>query len=341
MELEDLDRELRGKHLAGFWSSNITGFDRGIEPASEAVPYLWKWSDIYDGFLKARELVTLEKSERRTIRLMNPGLPVNLGTTRTVHMSVQLVRPGEIAKAHRHTLAAVRFVVQGEGAFTTVEGERFTLSPGDLILTPNWTWHDHFNSSQQDIIWLDGHDGPLVQALEVVAVEMFREKQQPVETIPDFSLHKFGMARPPEAGAKLVDPPFRYPWEETHRSLKALAVTQADPYDGVLLRYINPRDGGPTLRTIGCEIQLLRPGEKTRFHRHTSNAIYHAFMGSGCTTVAEKPLDWDRGDCFVVPLWSWHRHENRSSHEDAILFSLTDRPVKEALGLYREEAGEG
>lgn len=340
MKLEDLDRELRDKHMGGFWSANITGFEENMEPRGATLPYLWKWSDIYDGLMKAKKLVSLEKSERRTIRLLNPGVPGTTGATTTIHMSVQLVRPGEIAKAHRHTLTAIRFVVQGEGAFTTVEGERFTMSPGDLILTPNWMWHDHFNASNENIIWLDGHDGPLVKALEVVAVEMFSQKQQPVEAIPDFSLHKFGMARPPETETKFFDPPFRYPWEETYQTLKALSVTPGDLYNGVLLRYVNPRRGGFTLRTIGCEIQMLRPGEKTKAHRHTSNTIYHAFRGSGCTVVGGERLAWEQGDCFTVPLWSWHRHENASFTEDAILFSLTDRPVKETLGFYWEESRE-
>lgn len=336
MKLEDLDRELKDRHLAGFWNSNLTGFDQNMGPTTKVLPHLWRWSDIYDGLMRAGELVSLEQSERRTIRLINPGVPGTTGATTTIHMSAQLVRPGEIAKAHRHTLTAIRFVVQGGGAFTTVEGERFTLSPGDLILTPNWTWHDHFNASNENIIWLDGHDGPLVQALEVVAVEMFSQKQQPVEAIPDFSLYSLGLVRPPGRQAKYPDPPFRYPWEQTYRALKALAMTEGDPYDGVLLHYINPRNGGPTLRTIGCEIQMLRAGEKTKFHRHTSSTIYHAFRGSGCTRVGETTLEWSQGDCFTVPLWSWHRHENKSD-EEAILFSLTDRPVKEALGLYREE----
>lgn len=336
MGLEDLDRELEERHLAGFWSANITGFEENIEPKSIVVPHLWKWTDIYDGLMKARELVSLNRSDRRTIRLINPGVPGHTGATTTIHMSVQLVRPGEIAKAHRHTLTAIRFVVQGRGAFTTVEGERFTMSPGDLILTPNWSWHDHFNGSDEDIIWLDGHDGPLVKALEVLAVEMFGQKQQPVEAIPDFSLYRYGLARPAQEKVKFFDPPYRYPWEDTYRTLQALAAAEGDPYDGVLLRYVNPRTVGATLRTFACEIQMLRPGEKTKAHRHTSSTIYHVFRGSGRTVVEETALEWEKADCFTVPLWSWHRHENPSADE-VILFSLTDRPLKEALGLYREE----
>lgn len=337
MTLEELDRELAKKNLIGFWSGSIVGFEENIEPKSAVLPYLWKWSDIYDGLMKAREVVSLEMSERRTVRLANPGLPETGFASPTIHMSVQLVRPGEVARAHRHTITAIRFVIKGNGAFTTVEGERFVMSPGDLILTPNWSWHDHYNGSDEDIVWLDGHDGPLVRALEMIAVEMFPQKQQPVETIPDFSLYKYGMARPyEERPAKFLDPPCKYPWEQTYRCLKSLATTEGDRYNGVLLRYVNPRTGGPTLRTIGCEIQMLRPKEKTGTHRHTSSTIYHAFRGGGCTIVGEKTLEWGEGDCFSVPSWQWHRHENRFS-EEAILFSITDRPLKEALGFYREE----
>ena len=193
MDLDQLNRELAANHLAGFWTGNVTGFEQDIETHSSIVPHVWKWSRIYDGLMKARELVNMEMAERRTLRLSNPG---GQGwATPTVHMSIQLVRPGEIAKAHRHSLTALRFIVQGNGACTTVEGERFMMSPGDLILTPNWSWHDHYNGSNEDTIWLDGHDGPLVKALEVVRVEMFDRKQQPVE-VSDFASYQYGHARP-------------------------------------------------------------------------------------------------------------------------------------------------
>ena len=116
----------------------------------------------------------------------------------------------------------------------------------------------------------------------------------------------------------------------------ALKESAGDPYDGVLLEYANPLTGGHTLQTFSCTIQLLRPNEKTRSHRHTSTAVYHAFRGKGMTKVSANELKWDKGDIFVVPPWQYHSHENRSS-EDAILFSITDRPSTEALGLYREE----
>jgi 1-hydroxy-2-naphthoate dioxygenase len=210
------------------------------------------------------------------------------------------------------------------------------MSPGDLILTPNWTWHDHYNGSNEDIIWLDGHDGPVVKALGVVRVEMFETKQQRIEAPADFTRYRYGYTRPYEHKVKFPDPPFKYPWDETYRALKSLAIGEGDPYDGVLLRYANPRDGGPTFRTIGCEIQLLREREKTRCHRHSSHTIYHAFRGAGRTTVGDHVLEWNQGDCFTVPSWEWHEHEN-PMRDEAILFSITDRPLKESLGFYWEE----
>jgi gentisate 1,2-dioxygenase len=170
----------------------------------------------------------------------------------------------------------------------------------------------------------------------MVAVENFDQKQQRVEVSPDFSLHKYGFARPEDVAPSSVDLPFRYPWKETYEALQKLAATPGDPYDGVHLRYVNPRSLGPAVHTIGCEIQMLRPNEKTKSHRHTASAIYHAFRGSGRTIVGDKVLEWDEGDIFTVPLWSWHRHENQTNHE-AVLFSINDRPAKEALGFYREE----
>lgn len=136
MKLEDLNRELKEKHMVGFWELN-SDYDKDIPTTTTVQPYLWNWADIYDGLMKAGDLVNLEQSERRTIRPINPGVLGYTVATATIHMSVQLVKPEELAKAHRHTFTALRFVVQGNGACTTVNGERFLMSPGDLILTPN------------------------------------------------------------------------------------------------------------------------------------------------------------------------------------------------------------
>ena len=329
MDLSKLDRELAQDQLAGFWKTRV--------PAHEAeAPYLWKWHSVRSALMKAKDAIGLEMSERRAIRLINPYAPVN-STSRTLQFTFSIVNPGEVARAHRHNMAAIRFVVEGEGACTVVEGERFPMEEGDLILTPNWTWHDHFNGSGAPIIWLDGLDGPLIQSLNALFFELYSAEKQPVRRRDGESIDRYGFARSPAPAPEgQRGLPFRYRWQDAERALKAVGASERDPCDGALLRYVNPATGGFTLATMSCEVQSLAAGERTMVHRHTSTVLYHVFRGRGRTAVGEGWLEWEKGDSFVIPLWQWHRHENTSAG-DAVLFSLNDRPVMESLGLYREE----
>lgn len=329
MKLSELDDELEKNQLSGFWKTRVPLH------SSEA-PYLWKWEALLDGLMKASETIGIEQAERRAIRLVSPHIPTK-STSHTLQLTFSIVNPGEVARAHRHNMAAIRFVVQGKGAYTAVDGERFPMEEGDLILTPNWTWHDHHNESADPIIWLDGLDGPLIQSLNVLFFEEYEKEAQPITRGTGESLSRLGYARAPkrdESHSRGV--PFRYIWSETYKALKTASETERDPHDGTLLRYINPVTGGYTYPTMSCEIQLLKGRERTRSHRHTSTAVYHVFKGRGRTAVGEGYLEWKQGDSFVIPLWNWHSHENLSNNE-AVLFSINDRPVMEALQLYREE----
>lgn len=327
MELNELEQWLAERNLGGHWNRSA---DQG-----EVRPYVWKWNDIYQGLMWATEVVRMDMTARRTITLRNPGLA--FGMTHTIHISVQCVLPGEIAKAHRHNMAAMRFVLKGSPkAFTVVEGEQFPMQEGDFMTTPNWTWHDHYNGSEEPVYWLDGLDVRLA-GIGTRLYEDFSKAQQPVERPRNYCSKVFGHVRPPWIKTDHPTPPFHYPWQETHAVLESLKDSAGDPFDGVLLRYTHPFNGGPTLPTFSCEVQLLRPEEKTETHRHNSNTIYHAFRGTGLTTVGNERLEWDQGDIFVVPPWQWHNHENRSQ-QDSILFSMTDAPAMTALGLYKEEA---
>jgi gentisate 1,2-dioxygenase len=332
MKLEELDRQLEQNHLSGFWRTRVPSH------TAEA-PYLWKWETLLDGLLKASETVGIEQAERRAIRVINPHLGAR-STSHTLQVTFSIVNPGEVARAHRHNMAAIRFVVQGRGAYTAVAGEKFYMEEGDLILTPNWTWHEHHNESQDPIIWLDGLDGPLIQSLNILFFEESETAEQPITRKTGESLSRLGFAR---AAIKdetcLRGVPFRYSWKDTYAALKTMGEEDRDPYDGTLLRYINPATGGYTYPTMSCEVQLFKAKETTRAHRHTSTAIYHVFQGRGRTRVGEGYLEWKKGDTFVVPLWQWHRHEN-VANDEAVLFSLSDRPVIESLQLYREEAAE-
>jgi gentisate 1,2-dioxygenase len=272
------------------------------------------------------------------VRLVNPGLNQQRAfATHTIQISFQYVKPGENARAHRHTPAALRFVVQGSGAYTTVNGQQCVMEPGDLILTPKLTWHDHSNDSKEPMLWLDGLDFPLVTALHQVMQERYSERRQPIEKNSEEVMDQLGASK--RHGVPLADF-FHYKWLDTEKTLRALAQSPAarDRFDGYLVEYRNPLTGGPTMTTIQCALQLLPPGDETEFHRHTSTVIYHVFRGKGSTQIGERRFDWEQGDSFVVPLWYDHRHLNRSSSDDAILFSMSDAPVLKALDLYREES---
>jgi gentisate 1,2-dioxygenase len=329
MKLAELDSQLEKNQLAGFWKTRVPGH-------SAEAPYLWKWEQLLDGLLKASETIGIEQAERRAIRLVSPHVPTK-STSHTVQFTFSIVNPGEVAKAHRHNMAAIRFVVQGKGAYTAVDGEKFTMEEGDLILTPNWTWHEHHNESEDPIIWLDGLDGPLIQSLNVLFFEESEKPEQLITRATGESLSRLGFARAPKKDqTHLRGVPFRYAWQDTYKALKLMSENDQDPHDGTLLRYINPATGGYTYPTMSCEIQLFRPKQITKMHRHTSTAIYHVFKGRGRTAVGETYLEWEKGDSFVIPLWQWHSHEN-SSDQEAVLFSINDRPVIETLQLYREE----
>jgi gentisate 1,2-dioxygenase len=332
MNIDELDEYLEKNQLAGFWRTRVPGH------APEA-PFLWKWEPVLDGLLKASETVCIEQAERRAIRLVHPHLPGKT-TSHSLQVTFSIVNPGEVARAHRHNMAAIRFVVQGKGAYTAVDGEKFFMEEGDLVLTPNSTWHDHHNESQDAIIWLDGLDGPLIQSLNVLFFEEAKAAEQAITRRTGASLSRMGFARTgksDQSHARGV--PFRYAWKDTLTALQALGESDRDPYDGALLRYINPASGGYTYPTMSCEIQIFKAREITGTHRHTSTAIYHVFRGRGRTHVGESCLDWHKGDSFVIPLWQWHNHENLGS-EDAVLFSINDRPVLDSLQLYREEGAK-
>jgi gentisate 1,2-dioxygenase len=286
--------------------------------------------------LRAGEAITLEQSERRVVRLVNPGLRRRPFATHTLQISFQYVKPGENARAHRHTPAALRFVIQGNGAYTTVNGQQCVMEPGDLILTPKLSWHDHSNESREPMLWLDGLDFPLIEALHQVMQERYPERRQPIEKNSEQVTDKLGASlchgMPP-------DDFFHYKWRDTELALRARAQSRAtrDRFDGYLLEYKNPLTGGPTMTTVQCAVQLLPSHHETESHRHTSTVIYHAFRGKGATQIGDRRFDWQQGDSFVVPVWHAHRHLNGSS-EAAILFSMSDAPVLKALDLYREEA---
>jgi len=233
-------------------------------------------------------------------------------------------------------MAAIRFILQGKGAYTNVDGQKMVMEEGDLILTPQGSWHEHAHEGDEPMIWIDGLDVPFVQSLQVISFEPYPEKRMPIEDAR-YDSTAYGLARPVTSEESKPPAPLHYRWREIEPALKRLADGPAHPYEGYAMEYVHPWTGGHTLPTMSCWIQLLKPGQRTRSHRHTSTVLYHAFRGRGTTVINGKPFHWEKGDTFVLPLWHWHEHANTSASEDAILFSMNDQPVLEPFGLYREQ----
>jgi 1-hydroxy-2-naphthoate dioxygenase len=337
--IEAFDGEIAALHLRGQWHAEkvLEGAKGGPRPAGAA--HVWRWAELYPRLIEACEVLAEDRTARRQLGFVNPGLG-QPGVTHTIAMGPQIIRPGETAWAHRHTISALRFVIQGgAGVHTVVDGEVCPMEDYDLILTPSWTWHDHQNGMDRPAIWLDALDAPLARALNTMFYETFGESCQPVRGSRSESLQEraAGLVRPVWERPTVDRLPLRYPWREVEPRLLALADAPGSPYDGVVLEYVHPVTGGSCLPTLSCWIQLLRPGEATRPHRHTSSSAYFVVRGEGETEVGETRLSWSRHDAFAVPNWAMHRHVNRSEKEPAILFSVHDLPVMRALGFYREE----
>jgi gentisate 1,2-dioxygenase len=311
------------------------------EPKSPAVPYLWRYADLRPLLMRAGDVVTAEEAERRVLMLMNPGLQPTAAAAVNLYAGLQLILPGEVATAHQHAAAALRFVIEGEGAYTAVSGERTIMRPGDLVLTPAWAFHDHGNTSDCPMIWLDGLDLPLINHMHANffggALEHSQEELVPVDSTT--RLYAAGRLNPQwRSWREAYSPVVNYPWTQTAQILAgAAAVGEGSPHDGVIFDYTNPYSGGPVLPTMSCSIQLLSAGLHTEAHRHTVSAVYHVVRGAGTTIVDGVTIDWAEHDTFVVPGWKVHEHVNHSG-DDAVLFSFTDAPVIRALGFERETA---
>ena len=337
-ELRAYYEQLESMNMAPLWVQPETA----PEPRSRLRPFRWRWQEMRPQALRALELVGTKEAERRVICCVNPG--TGRGATNTLVANVQVVGPGEIARAHRHTPAALRFIIESTGGYTVVNSDTIPMLPGDLVLTPNWTWHDHANDSDSPMIWLDGLDAPLVGLLEARFQESYPEETQKTREDVDSSQLKYGYAamRPAweTAPEDQNSPLWHYPWAQTRAALDRLAEAEmGSATDGVILEYTNPANGGPVMPTIACYVQVLQPGQRTSRHRHTNSSVYHVVDGQGATVVDGETLEWDAKDVFVVPGWAWHEHVNLSSSHAAYLFSFTDGPVFRALSLYREEAG--
>jgi len=273
--------------------------------------------------------------------LSNPGLGGAPYATPTLWAAVQWLNPGEVAPAHRHSAQAVRFIIDGKDTYSTVQGDKVYLERGDFVVNPPWCWHDHGSDGDTRAVWMDGLDIPLNNYLDASFFDTGETDVQQVTAVLDQSVLKYGTGqlRPAwEAPTQKYTPLSTYKWAATEKALNNLAKVDASPFDDVALEYTNPHTGKPVMDTITAWVQMLRPGIHTKAHRQVNSAVYHVFEGRGATVIGGVRFDWEQGDFFVIPNWTYHEHLNESRSDRAILFSVQDTPVLVALGKYREEA---
>lgn len=326
--------------LAPLWTALHVLLPR--ERVTRVVPYRWRWADLRAPLLEAARLVPIEEAERRVLVLCNPGLPGVYAATATLYAGLQIILPGERAPSHRHTPAALRLVVEGRGAYTTVDGVKCAMEPGDLVITPPLRWHDHVHAGTEPVIWLDGLDIPLVRSLEASWASPMKPATPP-STTTDSSEDELTAAGLVPRHSRYDDtgyPQVRWPWRTVRRALVDMAAT-APARRPVVLRHVNPRTGDFPLRTIGSEACWLRPGETTRAERRAGSGVFHVIEGRGESQIGGTSVRWEPGDCFVAPPWHWIAHRNLSGSTPACLFHLTDEPALRALGLWEEEARSG
>ncbi|MCH8551921.1 MAG: gentisate 1,2-dioxygenase [Natronospirillum sp.] len=309
-------------------------------PRSSAQPYRWDFDEARALLMEAGELITAKEAERRVLILENPGMPGESRITTSLYAGLQLVLPGEIAPCHRHSQSALRFVMEGSGATTSVNGERTLMERGDFVITPPWAWHDHGNESEEPMIWMDGLDIPLVSMFDASFAESFKGGEtQPITRPTGDSLARYGANLLPVDYERQgpVSPIFNYPYNRSREALEQMRRQEEwDPCHGLKMRYINPVDGGSAMPTISPFIQLLPKGFKSETYRSTDATVFTAVEGSGTSTVGDQVFNWTAKDVFVVPSWCPVTHH---ATDEAVLFSFSDRTAQQKLGLWREARG--
>ncbi|MEP7056949.1 MAG: gentisate 1,2-dioxygenase [Caldimonas sp.] len=311
-------------------------------PATPCVPAHWRYADVRPHLMRAGELISAEEAVRRVLVLENPALRGRSSITQSLYAGLQLILPGEVAPSHRHTQSALRFIVEGRGAYTAVDGERTTMHPGDFIITPSWTWHDHGHDADGPVVWLDGLDIPLIRFLDAGFAETYPEAVQPVLRPEGTNRARWAANMAPlrhDMPHGATSPVFSYPYERSREALATLAKSAPiDAWDGVKLRYVNPATGGAPMPTMATFMQLLPAGFRSLPSRQTDGAVYSVVEGNGRAIVGSganrQTFEFAPRDHFVVP--SWHPLELQA-RDECVLFSFSDRPVQHAIGIWREE----
>jgi gentisate 1,2-dioxygenase len=315
-------------------------------PVYKPAPHIWKWADIHPYLLRIAEIAPLEFTDRQQFLLVNPALGGKLQVTNTMRVAVSIYKPGDEAVTHMHTPNASRTILSNVGGYSTVEGEKCVARRGDLILTPNGTWHGHGNDSTEPVIWMDVLDWPLLETLDCIWIDEEDPSRSANARTPsaNYSQRLFGQGgmvpsfTTRERGIGQGNSPlFHYPGIQIRAMLDGLAGEEGDPYEGIRIDFTNPVDGASVFTTLGYGAQLLRPNEATLPKRETASTLYCVLAGGGTTEVGGQTLTWEENDIFVVPNHLWRRHVNSDPNNEAVLYSVSDAPLLQKLGHYRAQ----
>ena len=329
---ERFSSELSALHMKPLWERVMR-----LAPGTAAKPVIWRWSEVQPYLMRSGELISTREAERRVLMLENPALAGTTFATTTLYAGLQLILPGEVARTHRHAPNALRFIVEGEGAYTAVEGERVAMRPGDFVMTPGWAWHDHGNLGSAPVVWVDGLDIAFANLFGAHFREEYPRETQPVARPEGDAGARYGANLLPleHRPRGRASPILSYPYERTREALAQLA-RKGDPHPvhGHKLRYSNPATGGYPFPTMAAFMQLLPSGHAGARYRGTDGTVFCVVEGKGAVTVGESRWDFAPHDVFVVPSWEFYRLHAAT---ECVLFSYSDRAAQEALGFWREE----
>jgi gentisate 1,2-dioxygenase len=312
------------------------------QPKTPCQPALWKYDEVRPFLMRAGAAITAEEAIRRVLILENPSLRGQSCITQSLYAGLQLILPGEVAPSHRHTQSALRFIVEGSGAYTAVDGEKAMMNPGDFIITPKWTWHDHGHGGSEPMVWLDGLDIPTIRFFDAGFAENDSRASQEIKKAEGASFASYGHNMAPVRGDSPfgnTSPIFSYPYTRTRDALHTLERSEKmDAWDGFKLRYTNPLTGGSPMPTMQTFMQLLPKGFAGAAYRQTDGAVFSVVEGGGQALIESHhgsyAFEFKARDHFVVP--SWHTLRLNSS-AGCVLFSYSDRPIQLFLGIHKEE----
>lgn len=304
MLLDDLNKALKAKSFTAGWNKTVPSL--WAEPKTNYKPKHWRYPEAKDGLNRAGELISTDLAERRNLLMFDDADSNQYATTRTLVAAYQMLKPGEHARAHRHSPSALRLVLEsGDSVATVVDGVELPMTEGSVLLTPGGTWHSHFNNGTENSYWIDFLDVPLVHQLE-----------------PMFFEHHPGNFQ------KSEQRPVQHPFRIDRKTIEAkLNDAQVDP-QGVSVIDISSNE----LPTI--QLNVLRFGDNARSLelQETSNSIFAVMSGTGELMTDDLSVNWSFGDIFSLPIWT---RATIKATAGATLLRVSDTPVMEKLKLFK------